>query len=68
MVSIALYLRVHRGVEAGARGRGGREALLWSEPVEWDAASDFTAGSRELRMLVGLSVEYAPLNMALDRT
>jgi hypothetical protein len=49
--STAVYLSVLRGVEAGARWRGGREALLWSEPVSGDAASDFTAGSRELHRL-----------------
>lgn len=37
------YLRLLGGRERGARWRREGEALLWPEPVEWDAASDFTA-------------------------
>ena len=57
------YLGLLCGREAGARWRRECEALLWPEPVEWDAASDFTAkaGAENFRegvreMLYGYSI------------
>lgn len=66
-----------RGGQWTARAGAGREALLWPEPLEWDAECDFTAcysGGKRLRrrngMLNGLSVgsvlEYSGLRASAD--
>ena len=41
----SMYLCGLRGGQLSARRERGAEALLWPEPVEWDAESDFTAWS-----------------------